>query len=313
MVEPASQEQDPFQLIIAGLSERLAKPSESLPSVRCLSKSALVGIINETARTLRIPASRIPSGVQAVNRLLKARLIQSMPFDDVSPRIGKNRLFAVGLGTDVGSIHPLELLQAQVPAGIVCYMTALEVHGLTTQPTTHHHIARLETAPTRLLARPEQIAARSRPDVAEGTRVHATKSLGQWQFTYQGLRYYLTFREPQLLRVSQVRYLNDKSWFRVTTLEQALLDTLHRPVHCGGPAVVFEAWSAALEKIDSSKMLGLLDQIGDPWLSRRAGYMLERIGIECGAATAPDDDAAISLLSGIPYSTLDTRWNVFVP
>jgi predicted transcriptional regulator of viral defense system len=29
---------------------------------------------------------------------------------------------------------------------------------------------------------------------------------------------------------------------RITTLEQTLLDTLHRPLSCGGPPIVIEAW-----------------------------------------------------------------------
>lgn len=313
MVDAEDDKNDPFQLIVAELSDALANPTDTIPSVRCVSRTVLVGIVNDLASKLGIPEGRIPSGSQAIARLVKAKLLRSIPFDDVAPRVGKKRLFAVGMGVDVTTLHPLELLQAHVPAGIVCYMSALEVHELTTQPTMHHHIGRRETAPTRLRVADEEPFARATTAADGKTGTPATPPLGQWQFAYQGLRYYLTAREPQLLRSYQIRYLNDKSWFRVTTLEQTLIDTLHRPVSCGGPAIVFEAWETATEKLDPVKMTTLLEQIGDARLSRRAGYMLGRLGFNVTAPEFAVDETAIPLLPGVPYSTLDPRWRLFVP
>lgn len=313
MIDAANDDDSPFQLIVAELSDALATPTDVMPSVRCVSRAALVGIINDLASTLGIPESRIPSGAQAIARLVKAKLLRSIPFDDVAPRVGKGRLFAVGMGVDVTTLHPLEMLQAHVPAGIVCYMSALEVHALTTQPTMHHHIGRLETAPTRLRAAHEAPVTRANTTSDGVMGRPATLPLGQWQFTYHGLRYYLTAREPQFLKSHQTRYLSDRSWYRVTTLEQTLIDTLHRPVSCGGPAIVFEAWETATEKLDPAKMTALLEQVGDARLTRRAGYMLGRLGYDVTALESAVDDAAVPLLPGVPYSTFDPRWRLFVP
>lgn len=304
---------DPLELVVAELSSVLAKPSETIPSVRCISRVALVEIISDLAGKLGIPSGRIPSGTQAINRLLKAKLLHAVPFDDAAAKVGKGRLFAVGIGVDVKTIHPIELLQALVPSGIVCYMTALSVHDLTTQPTMHHHVARLETAPTRLRSIPPE--SRRKTTSMESARPvpGATPSLGQWQFTYQDVRYYLTLREPRFLRSFQKRYLSDKSWYRVTTLEQTLLDTLHRPASCGGPAIVFEAWDAARERLDTTALVSLLTEIGDDRLTRRAGFMLERLGLSVALPAAIGHEDVVSLLPGMPYTVAAPRWRVLVP
>ena len=321
MDQPAGTPQDPFDLIVAGMSDALSQPTETIPSVRCMSRSALVSLIGELANRLTGPTGHVPSATQVINRLTRERILQQVPFDDLSPRVKQKRLLAVGLGTDIQTIHPLELLQAHVPTGIVCYMTALEVHGLTTQPAMHHHIARIETAPARLRASAETASTRAAARTVDHSTKTAIPPLGQWQFTYQGLRYYMTSREPRFLRYHQLRHLSDKSRYRVTTLEQTLVDTLHRPTSCGGPAVVFEAWESAAEVLNPEKMTTLLRQIGDLRLLRRAGYMLGRGGLnrevleelEVLGAPTGEDEPALSLLPGIPYSTLDPRWRVLVP
>ena len=41
------------------------------------------------------------------------------------------------------TIYPLELLQAYLPDGVVCYFSAINYYELTTQVVAHHHVARL--------------------------------------------------------------------------------------------------------------------------------------------------------------------------
>ncbi|MFT3882954.1 MAG: hypothetical protein QM703_25270 [Gemmatales bacterium] len=72
--------------------------------------------------------------------------------------------------------------------------------------------------------------------------------LGEWLFTYKGLRYYKTTKENRLVPGIQTRFLNPTSIVRITSLEQTLLDTLHRPLSCGGPAVVMEAWEQGITR-----------------------------------------------------------------
>jgi predicted transcriptional regulator of viral defense system len=139
--------------------------------------------------------------------------------------------------------------------------------------------------------------------------------LGQWQFTVQGLRYYLTSRDPRYLQAFQTRYLDDKCWYKVTTLEQTLIDTLHRPMNCGGPAAVFEAWETAVERMDVTKLVGLLNQIKDRRLFQRAGYLLEAHGID-GVLPLADEDVGeppVPLFAGIPFTRHSKRWGLLIP
>jgi hypothetical protein len=39
-----------------------------------------------------------------------------------------------------------------------------------------------------------------------------------------------------------MRVVSPRTWLRITTLEQTLLDTLLQPLRCVGEAVVLEAW-----------------------------------------------------------------------
>jgi predicted transcriptional regulator of viral defense system len=81
-------------------------------------------------------------------------------------------------------------------------------------------------------------------------------------------------RDPQYLVQTQWRFVHELSRIRVTSLEQTLLDTLHRPLNCGGAAVVFEAWDTGADRLDHDKLATLLHRINDLRLTRRVAYML---------------------------------------
>ena len=61
----------------------------------------------------------------------------------------------------------------------------------------------------------------------------------------------------------------------MTTLEQTLLDTLHKPWSCGGSSVVFEAWERGVPLLDEERTAEYLMKIGRFDLTRRGGYMLD--------------------------------------
>lgn len=304
-----------IDLCIASLGDRLLGPTDNLPSVRCLARPTLVAMITDTMRRLSGDGRR-PPATHVINRMTEIGLVHPVVFDSVAPRSVANTLYMLGYGVSPNDLHPFELLQAIAPDGVICYMSALEQHGLTSQPTAHHHIAKLETAPTRVGA-----AARGASESLRRASAPTRHSLGRWQFTYRGVPYYLTTREPKRLRAYQKRYLNAQSWYRLATIEQALLDTLHRPAHCGGPAVVFEAWETAATLLDPPALIQLVSDIDDDTLVRQCGYMLQRIGIDVApllemVARAGVNAAAHEpplLLRDMPYSTLDRTWGVLVP
>jgi hypothetical protein len=299
--------------VVAAVSLALEKPSSDLPSTRCLSRPYLIAWIGRLIREQEISAHRAPSATVVLEHLERAMLVRAIPLENPAPKLGAKRLYAIGMGVEPLTLHPFEILQAHAPSGVVCYMSALEAHALTTQPITHHHIAVAETAPSRLKQQ-SNAGANRLPAMSNGDK--SRHPLGREQFIYQGVPYYQTRREPKYLASHKIRMLSDRSRYRVTTLEQTLLDTLHRPSHCGGPAVVFEAWDSGADRLSADRMSQLLTALAEPELARRALYMLHRVGIdnvEVHDLPHTLDGPPQSLLHGVPYQRLDARWNLLVP
>lgn len=301
------------------LSAQLITPTDQLPSVRCLVKPTLISLLtrvlqqvsaNAEASQNREAAPFLPSATALLETLQASAVIRPVPLDSVSARVSPDRFWTFGLSTTPDALDATEVLQAHASDGIVCYFSALGLHELTTQTVAHHHIARLRQPTTATVAGPI------------GQPGNKPAPLGQWQFTRHGLRFYLTMRDPKYLVHTQWRFVHELSRVRVTTLEQTLLDTLHRPLSCGGPAVVFEAWDTGSERLDQDKLATLLTYVDDLRLTRRVGYMISsrlsalepRLALMLTAAEqSPRTTAPVALLGGVPYTTLDTRWHLLVP
>ena len=113
--------------------------------------------------------------------------------------------------------------------------------------------------------------------------------------------------------------------FHITTLEQTLIDTLHRPVSFGGPAVVFEIWEQALPRVDANRLIEHFVSMKHEATLRRMGSMLAKFDFSGGkqisdalrtclvTVTSKQNEAAIQLLPGIEYHTLDRQWLVLGP
>jgi hypothetical protein len=293
--------------VLALLAEALESPDSNLPSTRLLLRPHLKRMLLQLKDRADVPADW--SGLRLLNELFQSRVLQTLSLDAASPRVPPDRFVVVGFGEDQGGLNPLELLQVHSPRGTVCYFSALMVHELTTQTVAHHHISTPVTAtqPSLDTAPRHEESAKSPP-------------LGNWQFTYRGTPYYTTRRDSRYLTDSQRRPLDKKSWFQVTSLEQTLLDTLHRPMSCGGLTVVFDAWEAALLRVNGDRLIKLVRVSHDHRLARRVGFMADRVALsvageiyslaeQWGAFIEP----AVALFGGIPYTTLDRRWNLRVP
>jgi hypothetical protein len=311
-----SADQQFFADVLRILAERLAAPTDELPGTRCLSRPTLTQILGEILASLNRAGFRDTSAATLIDQLVLGGIATPVPLDH--PRGARQRyhLYAMGLGLGVDKLHPIELLQAAVPAGIVCYFGALQVYELTTQSPSQYHIA-------RRVGTPSPRTAPTDPDYVPGLGSAVSPRLGTQMFVRQGVPYYSTRRDARWLRATQVRYLNDKSRFNVTTLEQTLIDTVHRPASCGGPSVVLEAWDNASEQYNAERLAVLLREIDDSYLTRRVGYLLEMLGhpvegelsnvLDVARQTvlrSPLDRAL--LFPGIPYTRLDTRWGLWV-
>jgi len=304
-----------FEAALAILTQLLDHPTTELPGVHCLSRTTLHRLLHDVRVELRARGlGSLRTNRPILEGLENAGLLKRLPIDP--PTTGTPLLFVFdSRGESSLEVHPIEILQALEPAGVICYFTALELHGLTVQPTPHHHVAILK-AP-----RP---ASSTVGASTSGSR-RAYDPLGTAILTYQGLPYYKTSRSTDLLVGYQLRYLDGRNLARVTTLEQTLLDTLHRPISCGGPEVVFESWQNGLDRLDDELLAALLERIGREDLSRKVGWMLEMLerqmapklldyleGIRDTADPA-DPTTIVPLLSGYENSRLDRRWLITTP
>jgi hypothetical protein len=295
---------------IEAFREAIQASRGKLGSSRCISHATLLTLAAIAHESVETPALNESSGSRLIQLLQNAGVVRPIPLENATPK-KKVRLYAVGFDAIESTIPPAELLQAYVAEGILCYFTALEIHGLTTQPAPHYHIATLRKTSTPSSPPPEHRAKNS----------DRSPPLGSAQFFSEGIGYYLTRREPRNLIGVQRRLINPFCTVKVTTIEQTLLDCLHRPRNAGGAAVVFEAWGEGISQIDPSKVLDLAMQINDTTLVRRAGYMIERFSPDFQIPSqirkmAKENLASSeppSLLAGIPYSRIDLGWHLRIP
>ena len=203
---------------------------------------------------------------------------------------------------------------------MICFFTAVAFHSLSTQPAVYHHVA-IPTEPRPKLLAPTLTETRNVP------RMQRKKAdpLGTWLFTFRGLRYYKTIRDKKLIPGIQTRYTGPTSLIRITTLEQTLLDTLHRPLSCGGLAVVMEAWSQGLSRVNEDKLEMYLRQMGHLPIAQRVGYVLNNLGYKPGKALTTtlesflsqlnpnDPNAYQQLFPGVKYDELRYPWLIYGP
>ncbi|GMQ92087.1 MAG: hypothetical protein BMS9Abin11_1405 [Gammaproteobacteria bacterium] len=324
MANPAVKKQSNQQLFLEKFlkqfSLKFSKPTSDILSVRCVSKFQLIKQLVSIRDKLESPGHKRTSGKEILSHLEKSGLVRPIPTIDPTSSQLQNKFYLIGIESDMNSVSPIELLQAQEPKGVICYLTALEFHGLTTQIPSYHHIASLVSGSSSPQNKDFQ-------KIPSGSLETARKynPLGSKKFIFENIPYYITSRDKDLIPGIQERYLNEKTIFRITTFEQTLLDTLHRPLSCGGPSVIFEAWNSALDRIDSNLLHEYLNKINNAILSRRVGYMLQTIAFEVDGnlsimldsikESIPRDDpnSAVTLLSGFDYPELNEEWFIKVP
>ena len=307
-----------FEEVLAKFSEIFSAPSSEILSTRCISRSLLLKHLGRIRDELQFPGYKRIARNKILLHLERSKIVQSIETIAPSPNETKKEFYLLGLTSNKSNVDPIDLLQALEPKGVICYFTALEFYGLTTQLPSHHHIA-------KLAERPNEQKEKTGYSTEPSSENRLFDPLGKKAFIYEGTPYYVTNRTKNLVPGVKERYLNEKTKFRITTLEQTILDTLHKPLSCGGPSVVFEAWENAIEEIKDETILEYLSKIDNPALSRRVGYMLDIMNYEIGnglhtflesvknAAKENDTAAPIPLLPGLNYNQINHEWLVRVP
>lgn len=310
------------EAFLTHLNQKLATPTAEWPTVRCWTESAL----NKLFRRVRdeLAAKGVNSGMtqsSLLEWLCRLRLASSIPVE-------RETVYLLEIGASGESeIFPLELLMAGKPSGIICYFSALAYHGLTTQIVEHHHVAELQPQVPGAEREHSETEATEQPERPTSSKTRAPRGLGAFLFSFQGVSFYSTRRSSRLVPGIQMRGYGPRAQVRITTLEQTLLDSLYKPFHCGGPAVVFEAWQegVASRRIDDERLLRYLRGMNYPATARRLAVMLELAGgtpsaelryflqSSQKAIDRQSPRACISLLPGVDYKNLNDSWLVNTP
>ncbi len=309
--------QEFLEHLLAEFGRAFARPSKRRPTVRCVSRTVLSRLLTSIRDDIGAPGYTSLAPGRMIDSLIHAGLLHQLPVDFGENAGPRTALYLVGLETATENVDPVELLVGWEPQGVLCYFTALQLHSLTTQVPSHHHIARLGT----------HASARTLPDrggssTEERTDQRRFDPLGTLQFRYEGASYYRTNRESRLMPGTVGRHFSDRTQCRVTTLEQTLLDALHRPLACGGPPVVLEAWTRGVSDLSQVRLHHYLVELGDDRITRRVGYLLEindfrskepLLGLLDAVKSRSSGAAPISLLPGIQYVHVDTTWQLTTP
>lgn len=322
--KPVAQKhkEDYREAFLARLNRTLAVPAREWPTVRFWTPASLKLLFKQIRSELA--AEGVKSALthnSLCEWLCSLNLASQVPVED-----GTVSLTCLGADAETDA-DPLELLMACKPTGVVCYFSSLGFYGLTTQFVTHHHVAELRPAalPTRSERRSDDVEAASVEP--SGSSDAAPRVLGKLLFRFQGIPFYATRRSARLVPGVQMRGYGPRGMVRITTLEQALLDTLSKPFHCGGPEVVFEAWHEAVasRRIDEERLLEHLERMNYPATARRLGVVLGLAGsvpgielrrfleVSRGTIDRESPHARISLLPGVDYRNLNDLWMVDTP
>ena len=302
----------------------MSTPTDATPSVRCWKDTELLGTISSVIRENREHLrSTFPSAKEVLVHL--GRIGWTHPIEVDVPTKGRPVKFYL-VDMEAGPkerVHPLELLQAYLPGGVVCYFSALSHHGLTTQIPAQHHIARI--IPPKDM---EQASTSPTSEQAEGTGdTPGRNPLGTEIFRFEDVTFYITKRDASLVPGVQVRVLSPRSRVRITTFEQTLLDTLLQPVRCGGVSIAMEAWEKGIEQLDADQMANHLKKIGREGLGRRVGAMVDVLATDVGGtslgaalkeikgrvAQSGAEMEEIPLLPGFDFCRSNNSWKVRIP
>jgi predicted transcriptional regulator of viral defense system len=292
------------------LRDAVSEPTERHPTVRLWTASGLTSLISEIRDKHREALrTTFPRAQQVIRKLIEIGWLHAIP---VVPSKERPTFYLMDMeATGQEWIDPLELLQAARPHGVVSYLGALSVYELTTQIPAFFHIGRL-------------IEGRPPETDSSATAPFERNPLGTELFRVGDIPCFESKRFHALTPGVQLRTIGPRTTYRITTLEQTLLDTLLQPQRCGGEAVVFEAWEQARNRCDWERMALHLASIARDTLTRRVGAILDQFEIRATATALANYLAevqgrispatpGIPVLPGLAYPSHDSTWRVYVP
>ncbi len=302
---------DIWKLFAPLLAEAVVAPTEEHPTVRVWKDTELISVINRIAHEHRAELkTTFPAGTVVLETLKEMKWLRELP---LAENVTGRSIYLMDMEAARNeAVEVMEVLQAMLPAGVISYFAALSFHKLTSQMPGFYHIGRLANGHPPESAAPTEIAGRN--------------PLGKVLFEYDGGMCYETKRYLGLTPGVQTRLIGPRTSYRITTLEQTLLDAILQPLRCGGEAVAFEAWGHAAKRADFDRMAEHLRAIGRDSLIRRVGAMLEMLGAGIKDSTefgkllgavknrlGNTTNAVIPLLPGLGFARESQRWRVAIP
>lgn len=312
-----------WERFLKTVSDRLSKPSPELPSVRCLTKTTLSSLFSDIQKELELP-STFPSGTEIMQLLSSMGLASAIATENDKGNTPSKEFYLIGISNSHDPVaDPFEMLQAYRHEGVICFFSALSFYEMTTQFPSHHHIATIiEPTPT---SKTEEARKNNSPTLTSDGKESGTKKLGTLAFSCQGIPFYTAKRSRSTIPGIQSRNYNSRTIIRIASREQTLLDTLHYPIHCGGPEVVFEAWENQMGTLDEIALLELMKTINSQQLTRRIGSLFDYcsykpkwelsqfLEISKNEVQSSSLLANIPLLRGFHYSHFNADWKTLTP
>ncbi len=83
------------------------------------------------------------SGYSLLEYLSECDLVHAIELTGSDGNILPSRFYLIGLNETGNVLHPVELLQAILPQGVMCYFMAIEFHKLSTQIPSHYNASNL--------------------------------------------------------------------------------------------------------------------------------------------------------------------------
>jgi len=256
---------------------------------------------------------------EVIQRLQDMGWLKPLQVDAPSGTNQTPELYLLDMEAREGEItDPLEVLQGYKPQGVLCYFGVLGHLGLTTQIAPFYHVAYMDKSP---LAPVRSAVSHSGTTDDVSSRRNA---LGQEVFRFEGSPCYVTKRNIALVPGIQTRIIGPRTMLRMTSTEQALLDALGYPLHCGGESVVFEVWERGAALWNPDRLANYLQMINRPEIDRRVGAMMDALQIKCDStalqarlgevkAQLSSSQEEVSLLPGFTYPGWNPTWRVRVP
>ena len=292
-----------------------------LPTVRCWTRHNLEKVIMSVIKAHRtdLVINTFYTATEVIHRLQEIEWLRAIVVDSLGDSNSPSELFLLDMEAREGDvIDPLEVLQGYKPQGVLCYFGVLGHLGLTTQVAPFFHVAYIDKSPLPTVRPIPKVSAKV--DEALPNR----NPLGREAFQFEGAPCYVTKRNVALIPGIQTRIIGPRTMLRMTTMEQALLDVLGYPLHCGGESVVFEAWERGATQWNPDRLADYLMKINRTELDRRVGAMMDVLQIKVDSKKLQvrldevrtqlrKSRVVVPLLPGFTYPNVNSNWKVCVP